>query len=93
MTDGGLVAAEDSDEIEDLLEGDLLAEVLNTSISSPDQASVDQQLAELNELDASLPATQPADTGAGEGGTMPAMSEGGLDLGLDSPGDDDLRVA
>jgi Ca2+-binding RTX toxin-like protein len=93
VTDGGLVAAEDTDEIEDLLEGDLLAEVLNTSIGSPSQASVDQQLAELNELDASLPATQPADTGAGEGATMPAVAEGELDLGLDTLGDDDLRVA
>ncbi len=93
VTDAGLVIAEDADEIEDLLEGDLLAEVLNTSVGSATTETVDQQLAELAELDASLPATEPAPMGVGEGGTMPAMGEGALDLGLDTPGEDDLRVA
>jgi Ca2+-binding RTX toxin-like protein len=93
VTDGGLVAAEDADEIEDLMEGDLLAEVLNITVGSATPETVDQQMAELNELDASLPATQPAPIGGGEGATLPASGEGALDLGLDTPGEDDLRVA
>ncbi len=55
LDDGTLVIAEDRDEIEDLIEGDLLGEILGltamTSMSGPD--GVDQALAEMAELDAS----------------------------------------
>ena len=92
VQDGQLVAAQEADDVEDLLEGDLLAEVLNVSVGATNGTSVDAELAELNELAASQSASEPAALPA-QGSTNPAMDAGDLDLGLDTPGEDDLRVA
>ena len=92
VQDGQLVAAQDADDVEDLLEGDLLAEVLNVSVGATGGTSVEAELAELNELAASQSASEPASDPA-QSSTIPAMDAGDLDLGLDTPGEDDLRVA
>ena len=86
VEEGQLVVAQDTDEVEDLLEGDLLAEVLNVTVGG---TSVEAEVAELNEVAASRPASEPA-PGSTPGSTMDV---GELDLGLDTPGEDDLRVA
>ncbi|MEO1205702.1 MAG: LamG-like jellyroll fold domain-containing protein [Pseudomonadota bacterium] len=62
--DGTLVVAEDRDEIEDLLEGDLLGEILGTSgVGATPAGTVDQALAEMAEMEAGTvdaPATDDA---------------------------------
>lgn len=95
IQDGAFVATEDTDEVVDLLEGDLLAELLNVSLpTGPEALSVDGQLAEMAELGL---AQQPLTPGGGDGmGALPiAAMENAveLDLGIDVPGEDGLRVA
>lgn len=62
IQDGNLVAANDADEIGDLLEGDLMSELLNLPGSTA--ASVDDQLNELAALDAGSAAGSAADASA-----------------------------
>ena len=67
LQEGNLVQASDSDEITDLLEGDLMSELLN--VSAPETNSVDDQLNEMAALEAdstsdasAAPSTSATDT-------------------------------
>ncbi|MEO1543460.1 MAG: hypothetical protein AAFR75_05505, partial [Pseudomonadota bacterium] len=63
ITDGALVLSDHSDDVNDLLEGDLLAEILdlNAGVGSTDAGSVDEALAEMAEMEASGEAAVPTE--------------------------------
>ena len=77
IQDGNLVAANDADEINDLLEGDLLSELLN--VTTPAAISVDDQLNEMAALDADSASDASMDTAAT---TTEALTDPTLNLEL-----------
>ena len=90
QADGTLAVAENPDEIADLLEGDLLAEVLNLSNApGAETPSVDEALSELAEMAASeAPAAGQPAAALPVNGVSPE-----IDTGISTPGEDDMRVA